>query len=304
MPRGYGFSFSEEVMFEHHQVPPAPPKRVVVLGAAGFVASALVRYLAGNGTKVRALGRDAIDLAAEGAGERLADELQPGDAIVFLSAITPDKGRGIDAFLANVRMGAAVCAAIQAKPPSHVVYFSSDAVYPFVPGKTNETTCREPADLYGAAHLSREIMLKGTAKCPLALLCPTLIYGAGDTHNSYGANRFRRMARKEGRITLFGGGEETRDHILIDDVVALIDLVLRHRSGGALNLVTGQSISFADLAKMVAAQFPGPIEIASLPRQVPVTHRNYDATELSRAFPNFRTTPLEEGIAISHGAAD
>ena len=289
-------------MLEHHQVPPEPPKRVVVLGATGFVAGALVKYLAKHGTEVRALGRDAIDLAAEGAGERLAEELQPGDAIVFLSAITPDKGRGIDAFLANVRMGAAVCTAIQAKSPSHVVYFSSDAVYPFVAGKTSETTCTEPADLYGAAHLSREIMLKGTVNCPLAILRPTLIYGAGDTHNSYGANRFRRMARKDGSITLFGGGEETRDHILIDDIVALIDLVLQHRSGGTLNLVTGRSISFAELAKMVAAQFPSSIEIVSLPRQVPVTHRSYDATELSGAFPDFCATPLEEGIAISHAA--
>lgn len=291
-------------MFEHHQVAPTLPKRVVVLGARGFVAGALVTHLAENGTEVRAFGRDAIDLAADRAGERLADVLQPGDAIVFLSAITPDKGRGIDTFLANVRMGAAVCAAIQAKPPSHVVYLSSDAVYPFIAGKTRETTCREPTDLYGAAHLSREIMLQRTVKCPLAILCPTLIYGAGDTHNSYGANRFRRMARKERRITLFGGGEETRDHIFIDDVVSLIYLVLRHRSSGTLNLVTGRSVSFAELAKMVAAQFSSPIEIASLPRQVPATHRNYDATELFRAFPDFRVTPIEEGIAIAHRAAD
>ena len=291
-------------MFEHHQVPLAPPKRVVVLGATGFVAGALVNHLAKKGTQVRTLGRNAIDLAATDAGARLADELQPDNALVFLSAVTPDKDRGIDAFLANTRMGAAVCAAIKAKPPSHIVYVSSDAVYPFGPGETNEASCAEPTDLYGAAHLAREVMLKGAAQCPLAILRPTLIYGAGDTHNSYGANRFRRMARKDGRITLFGGGEETRDHIFIDDIVSLIDLVLQHRSGGTLNLVSGRSVSFAELAKMVAAQFPSPVEIVSLPRQMPVTHRKFDASALARAFPAFKLTPLEEGLAIAHTAAD
>ncbi|HWK96699.1 MAG TPA: NAD-dependent epimerase/dehydratase family protein [Pseudolabrys sp.] len=291
-------------MFQHHQTPPTLPKRVVVLGATGFVAAALIRHLDQAGFAVKAIGRDKIDLTAPGAEARLSAELEPDDALVFLSAITPDKGRGIDAFLANVRMGAAVCAAIETKPPSHVVYLSTDAVYPFVAGQTSETTPTAPADLYGAAHLSREIMLKGVVKCPLAILRPTLIYGAGDTHNSYGANRFRRMARKERKITLFGGGEEMRDHIYIDDVVLLIDLMLRRRSGGTLGLVTGRSIAFADLAKMVAAQFADPVEIATLPRQMPITHRHYDATELSRAFPDFRATPLEEGVAIAHRSGD
>jgi nucleoside-diphosphate-sugar epimerase len=112
------------------------------------------------------------------------------------------------------------------------------------------------------------------------------------------------MARKEGKITLFGGGEETRDHIYIDDIVLLIDLVLRYRSGGALDLVTGRSIAFADLAKMVAAQFIDPVEIVTLPRQMPVTHRHYDVTGLSRAFPDFRATPLEQGIAMAHRSGD
>src|SRR3546814_11446336 len=68
--------------------------------------------------------------------------------------------------------------------------------------------------------------------CSSDLLRPTLIYGAEDTHNSYGPNRLRRMARKDARITLFGAGEETRDHISVDDVYRLILLTLRHRSEG------------------------------------------------------------------------
>ena len=286
-------------MLEHTQTPPRAPERVVVLGASGFVARALIAHLERKSTPVRAIGRGEIDLATKDAGERLGGELSEGDALVFLSAVTPDKGRGIDAFLANVQMGAAVCAAIAAKCPAHVVYVSSDAVYPFTAGETSEASCAEPTELYGAAHLAREIMVRGAAKCPVAILRPTLIYGPGDTHNSYGANRFRRKARKEGRITLFGEGEEMRDHMPIDDIVALIDLVLEHRSGGTLNLVSGRSVSFGELARLVATQFSSPVEIVALPRQVPVTDRKFDAGAIARAFPQFRPTPLEAGLAAA-----
>jgi len=291
-------------MLEHYGDSRQPPKRVVVLGANGFIARALVERLRRQAIMVKPIGRGEIDLAAVNAEQQLSSALTAGDALVFLSAVTPDKGRGIDAFLVNLRMGAAVCAAVAAKPPAQVVYVSSDAVYPFTEGTTEENSCAEPKDLYGAAHLARELMVKTAAQCPIAILRPTLIYGPGDTHNSYGANRFRRMARKEGRITLFGDGEETRDHIYIDDIVSLIVLTLQHRSAGTLNLVSGRSISFAALARMVAGQFSSPIEIVMLPRQTAVTHRKFDASGLHRAFPAFRMTALEEGIASAHAAAD
>ena len=108
------------------------------------------------------------------------------------------------------------------------------------------------------------------------------------------------MAHKEGRITLFGEGEETRDHILGDDVAALTLLMLRHRSSGMLNVATGQSITYAELAKKVAVLFNEPIDIVSTPRQNLITHRHFDVTALHKAFPTFTFTPLDEGLAKAH----
>ena len=51
------------------------------------------------------------------------------------------------------------------------------------------------------------------ARRDLAILRPTLIYGAGDPHNGYGPNRFRRLAATGKPIILFGEGEERRDHV-------------------------------------------------------------------------------------------
>lgn len=279
---------------------PRPPARVVVLGGRGFVGGELLKALTGAGIPALAPTRAELDLGAPDAGERLGALLQPGDAVVVLAALTPDKGRGLRPFVANIAIGAAVAHALERGRPAHVVYVSSDAVYPMDVGRISEASCAQPPDLYGMMHLAREAMLAAASPAPLAVLRPTLLYGARDTHNSYGPNRLRRTAHADGRITLFGEGEETRDHVLVDDAVALIMLVLHHRSRGLLNVATGQSVNYAELARKVAAQFDGPVEVAGTPRQTPITHRHFDVTALHKAFPTFRFTPLDEGLARTH----
>jgi UDP-glucose 4-epimerase len=146
-------------------------------------------------------------------------------------------------------------------------------------------------------------MAHSLAKLPCLILRPTLVYGTGDTHNAYGPNRFRRAAQKDGKIQLFGGGEETRDHIHIDDVAEIALRCLRQGSTGILNLATGRSASFRKVAELVAAQFPKPVQIAETPRANPITHRHYDVTDLIKAFPGYRFIALEEGVARCHKEA-
>lgn len=287
-------------MLDHLHTTPQAPDRVVVLGSRGFIGAALVARLEADGVPVRPVPSTEIDLAAADAAERLAAVLRPEDAVVMLSALTPDRGRDIDVTMRNLAMGRNVCQALAAVPCAHVLYISSDAVYPFTDGRVDEESAATPTDLYGAMHRMRELMIQQTVKAPLAVLRPTLVYGAADTHNSYGPNRFRRQAAKDGAITLGGEGEETRDHILVDDAVELIVRILARRSRGLLNLVTGRSVSFGDLARLVAAQFDRAVEVRFTPRGQPVTHRAFDTTACARAFPDFAFTPLEEGIARTH----
>jgi nucleoside-diphosphate-sugar epimerase len=272
----------------------------VVLGSGGFIGRTLLAALDQAGIPTLGLSRVELDLATDGASERLATMLRTTDAVVLLAALTPNKGRGIPPFLANIRIAANVCTALGAVTPAHVVYFSSDALYPMDIGRITETSCAQPADLYGMMHLTRETMLKASTRTPLAVLRPTLIYGAADPHNSYGPNRFRRMAHHEGKITLFGAGEELRDHLLVDDAVALTRLVLCHRSSGTLNLATGRSIAYSALAKKIAALFDKPIDIVLTPRQNPITYRHFDITALHKAFPTYTFTPLDTGLAKVH----
>jgi len=282
-------------MIVHAHREPREPVRVVVLGARGFIGSALMTRLVGAHLRCLAVSSTEVDLTLPEAPERLARLLNPGDAVVMLSALTPDKGRDLATVMNNLAMMRHLCAALEKKPCAHLVYFSSDAVYSFASGLVNEETPACPQDLYGAMHHTRELMAKSLAGTPLLILRPTLVYGEKDTHNAYGPNRFRRAAEKDGRIQLFGGGEEMRDHIHVDDVAELALRCLRHRSTGTLNLATGRSTSFHDVARILAKRFSRPVEIASAPRASPITHRHYDVTNLIKAFPGYRFRSLEDG---------
>lgn len=287
-------------MLQHNNPEPRNPSRVVILGGSGFVGRALTAELERLGAASLALSSQDLNLLAAGAGAKLAGLLQPGDAVVVLAALTPDKGKGSGTLMQNLAMAQNVLQGLAQAQPAQVIYFSSDAVYSFDEALIKDQTPAGPIDLYGAMHRTRELMFLAEVKAPLAILRSTLVYGAGDSHNSYGPNRFRRMAREQGKITLFGQGEETRDHILVEDLAALVGQVLTHCSSGTLNAATGRSASFREVAQLVADQFGGAVSVEGAPRANPITYRAFDPIALQMAFPTFCFTPLEEGIARVH----
>lgn len=289
-------------MLEHNNSSLINPARVVIIGAGGFVGGAIRKKLAAEGVDTLALTRKELDLIADGAAGKLAGQLRPDDSVVMVSAIAPVKT--VPMLMQNITMASTVCNALAAKPVSHVVYISSDAVYADDANPVTETSYSAPSTLHGMMHAARELMLKNSTQAPVAFLRPTLIYGAADPHGGYGPNRFRRQADKGEPITIFGEGEERRDHILVDDVAALAVLMLMHKSCGALNAVTGISTSFNGIAQIVAKLHGGTVK--SVPRPGPrphLLHRFFDVTNCLKAFPEFRFTPLAEGLArVKSGA--
>ena len=82
-------------MIHHHNPQPRPPRRVVVLGATGFVAADLVGHLGDLGIEALPLPGSQYDLRDPGAVASLRELVRPDDALVFVSALTPDRGARI-----------------------------------------------------------------------------------------------------------------------------------------------------------------------------------------------------------------
>lgn len=288
-------------MLKHFNEQPVAPKRVVIVGAKGFVGSTVDKQLNAAGIETLALGRQEVDLLADDAGTKLAAQLREDDSLLVVSAQAPVKNN--EMLENNIRMMSAVCEAINTVRPAHLVYVSSDAIYADSPDPLSESSCAQPGSLHGVMHLAREVMLENAYDGPLAFIRPTLIYGADDPHNGYGPNRFRRLAAEGEEIVLFGEGEERRDHVLVDDVAELIVLMLKHKSEGALNAATGTVVSFKEIAEMVVSHFDDPPAIKGSPRQGPMPHNGYrpfDPAATKAAFPDFEYTALPDGIAQAH----
>jgi len=284
-------------MLKHGNAAPTKPGRVVVAGSAGFVGRAVADRLERDGIEVLRLARRDLDLAEAGAEMKLASVLRVGDAFVAAAARAPCKSP--DMLVENMLIARTLAKVLGRSSVSHVVNISSDAVYADSREPLTEMSCASPESLHGAMHLAREAMLRSELRQPLAVLRPSLLYGKGDPHNGYGPNRFQRLAAQGQPIVLFGEGEERRDHVHVDDLGELVARVLYRRSTGVLNVATGQVHSFREIAELIAALAGREVEIRGSARQGPMPHngfRPFDVTACHKAFPDFRYTPLREGL--------
>jgi len=285
-------------MLTHLSPEPVQPVRVVVVGAGGFIGNAIAARLDADSVPVLRLARRDIDLLSPTAADDLAERLRPGDVFIAVAAMAPCRNAAM--LRDNVALAWAMASAASRVAVAQVVNISSDAIYADSSAPLTETSIAAPDTLHGIMHLAREAIFRSEVSAPLAVLRPTLIYGAGDPHNGYGPNRFRRLAAKGDPIVLFGKGEERRDHVLIDDVAELAARVIYHRSTGALNVATGHVASFRKIAESVVGLSGRAVPIRETVRVGQVPHNGYrpfDNAACRAAFPDFAFTALAEGLA-------
>ena len=178
---------------------------------------------------------------------------------------------------------------------------SSDAVYDGRHVPIDEASTREPVDLYGLMHTGREMMLQSVLaarQIPCGVLRPVALFGPGDTHNSYGPNRFIREAFDQHTITLFGTGEDQRSHVYVQDAARLIAQCVLRRSEGTLNIASPETVSFMEVAEAVqaACPFPTKLVLKDRPGSGAITTRPFADRQLVDAFPEFAFTPMAAAV--------
>lgn len=280
--------------------------RLIVLGSRGFIGRALCEHLAAAGTPVQAYSSEQVDLRHRYALAPLHEALGPDATVIVCSGIAPPSGNNLYGLADNLAMATNLAGALEEQPPRKCVYLSSDAVYPLADALVTEDSALELSNYYAIGKHTTESVLQTVAAAkgfPLLLLRPTGVYGPGDTHGSYGPNRFVRQIVQEGSVRLFGQGEETRDHLYIDDLVRITAALAASDVAGVLNLATGTSRTFGSIVDDLRAIVPDGFEVVNAPRRGAITHRAFDVARLRAALPDVEFTAFRNGLTATYRAA-
>jgi nucleoside-diphosphate-sugar epimerase len=223
-----------------------------------------------------------------------------------VAALTPDRGATIDTCLDHITMMSNVARYLSSQTIRKVVFVSSDAVYPMAESPIDERTPVRPIGAYPVAKYTSERLMEMCAadgNTALLIARPSAVFGPGDTHNSYGPNRFVRTVIAEHSVRLFGEGEELRDHLFVDDLVRILcDLGIADTTG-IVNVATGTSRTFGSIVEVLRRLTPEPFEVINAPRNGEITHRRFDIAQLAESVPGLYFTPFEGALRITVSAA-
>lgn len=267
----------------------------IVFGSNGFVGNAIATHLEIQGKRVLRVSRDQHDFNSQ-VKWRLTENVEEDDILIFAAAKVPV--RRFSDFRANMDILTNFLFNFAEKKPGYLVNISSDAVYADTTEFISEYSTLGPSSLHGGMHLMREKALDEVFGGSVLHLRPTSIYGFRDPHSGYGPNKFIKDALEKGVIELFGNGEEMRDHIYIDDLGYLASTAIDKHILGCLNMVSGETNSFFEIAKEVSMNLRD-TEIVFSPRIGPIPHlglRRFSTERVKELAPNFNFTDIPNGI--------
>jgi ADP-L-glycero-D-manno-heptose 6-epimerase len=194
-----------------------------------------------------------------------------------------------------------------------LVYASSASVYGAGRDFRITEECERPINIYAFSKLmfDRHVrQVTATFRSPVVGLRYFNVYGPGESHKGKMASvihHFREQLKKGDEIRLFtgsdgyGDGEQSRDFIHVDDIVA-VNLAAWEQGikSGIFNLGTGQARSFNDVARAVLKWHGrGRIEYIPFPEHLKGSYQSYtqaDLTGLRAAGYSAPFIPIEEGV--------
>ena len=255
--------------------------KIILIGGSGFLGQNFSKLLEERNIEYHSTSSSSLDLI----NLKNRDEIEninksSNQTIVFFSALTPDKGKNIDTFNLNIKMAQNFLENLDDhfEKNNQIMYVSSDAVYPLNEERINFNTKPEPTDLYSAMHSTREIMFKNKFSENLTIIRPTLIYGFGDTHNSYGPNRYFNQYLEKNEINIFGEGLDVRDHLYIRDLCEIIYKIIKKKIFGTFNIASGNSISYKELGNLFQTILPN-VKLNFIPVNNIKTLRYFDVND-------------------------
>jgi UDP-glucose 4-epimerase len=246
-------------------------ERVLVTGGAGFIGRSVVAGFKAAGATVRVLdlsGNDQLtgDLTDPGVRDKAVTEDLTG--IVHLAAITSVLGslrQPAKVHQVNVEATAALLELARERGVPRFLMSSTNAVV----GDVGDATIHEelplrPLTPYGATKAAAEMLLSGYAggyglvTCALRL---TNVYGPGMAHKDSLVPRIMRAVKAGTPLQVYGDGEQRRDFVHVDDVVAALLAAWRRQVTGSVIVGSGKSVSVLDVIARAGEVTGRPVKV-------------------------------------------
>jgi GDP-L-fucose synthase len=249
-------------------------RRVLVAGHRGMVGGALVRRLAGEGIELQTATRDEMDLRNQAAVFDWFSKNRP--QAVFLAAakvggIVANNTLRAEFIYDNLIVATNVIHAAHQSGVEKLMFLGSSCIYP----KLAAQPLREDSMLTGPLEITNEPYAiakiagikmveayRSQYGSDFISVMPTNLYGPGDNyHPEYShvvAALIRRFheAKVSGAsdVVVWGTGTPRREFMYVDDLAdACVHLMKTYSSSDLVNIGTGEDISIAEFARVVAA---------------------------------------------------
>ena len=298
-------------------------KTVFVAGHRGMVGSALVRRLAREDVELVTAGRSELDLRDQAAVFDWFAAKAP--QVVFLAAakvggIVANNTLRAEFLYDNLAIAANVIHAAYVNRAEKLMFLGSSCIYPklalqplredsMLTGLLEPTN--EPYAIAKIAGIKMVEAYRSQYGSDFVSVMPTNLYGPGDNyHPEYShvvAALIRRFheAKVAGSpdVVVWGSGTPRREFLYVDDLAdACIHLMKTYSSGELVNIGTGEDITIAEFARVVAGTvgYTGSISYdPSRPDGTP--QKLLDVERLAKLGWRARTS-LKDGIKLAYQA--
>ena len=298
-------------------------KTVFVAGHRGMVGAALVRRLAREDVELLTAARSEVDLRDQAAVNQWVSAHRP--QVVFLAAakvggIAANNTLRAEFLYDNLAIAANLIQAAHVNKCEKLMFFGSSCIYPkLAPQPLREDSMltgpleptNEPYAIAKIAGIKMVESYRSQYGSDFICVMPTNLYGRGDNyHPEYShvvAALIRRFheAKVSGadNVAVWGTGTPRREFLYVDDLAdACIHLMKTYSEAGLINIGTGEDITIAEFARVVAATVGYTGEIRFDTSKPDGTPRKWlDVSRLAKL--SWRaSTSLEDGIKLAYQA--
>jgi GDP-L-fucose synthase len=298
-------------------------KTVFVAGHRGMVGAALLRRLAGENVELQTAGRSELDLRDQAAVFAWFAERRP--QAVFLAAakvggIVANNTLRAEFLYDNLAIAANVIHAAHVNGAEKLMFLGSSCIYPklaaqplredsILTGPLEPTN--EPYAIAKIAGIKMAEAYRSQYGCDFINVMPTNLYGPGDNYHPEYSHVVAALIRRfheaklagASNVTVWGTGTPRREFLYVDDMAdACVHLMKTYSAMEMVNIGTGQDITIAEFARLVAAAVGYTGEISydtSRPDGTP--RKLLDVSRLAQL--GWRaSTSLEDGIRLAYRA--